>query len=85
MAADSPGCAGWLALLLVVAIPIALVQQACGDDDPADDGPAENPAADDGITSCPPALERQGPFVSGVDPRYDPRMDWDGDGISCES
>ena len=33
--------------------------------------------------TCPGYLEDLGPFVIG-DPLYDPGMDWDGDGVSCE-
>lgn len=45
--------------------------------------------SDPELLTCPAALEvlaerRGGGFVEGVDAEYDPRMDWDGDGVSCE-
>jgi hypothetical protein len=57
--------------------------QAPADDPPTPEDPSQ-PAEDPGIAFCPDDLEALGPFVQGVDPEYDPAMDWDGDGVSCE-
>lgn len=58
---------------------------ACTDED--DGGQDDEP--DSELLTCPENLEviaerRGGGFVEGTDPEYDPRMDWDGDGVSCE-
>jgi hypothetical protein len=36
------------------------------------------------LRTCPDWLEEGGPYRLGIDPEYDPAMDWDGDGVSCE-
>lgn len=53
--------------------------------EPAGGGGSESPE----LLPCPSRLEaiavrRGGGFIVGVDAEYDPRMDWDGDGVSCE-
>lgn len=50
---------------------------------------AEPDDPEDQLLACPESLEviaerRGGGFVKGTDPEYDARMDWDGDGVSCE-
>jgi hypothetical protein len=40
--------------------------------------------SDTELKTCPDRLEVLGPFVQGLDALYDPAMDWDGDGVSCE-
>lgn len=45
-------------------------------------------SGDGELKTCPDSLEalaeRTDGFVEGVDALYDPAMDWDGDGVSCE-
>ena len=57
------------------------------EDDRAPSSP-RTPVVDDSFESdlrtCPDNLEALGPFVAGIDVLYDPAMDWDGDGVSCE-
>lgn len=60
-----------LAILIVLSV-------ASGDDEPAP------PSTGGQLVTCPETLEELGPFVRGVDQLYDPAMDWDGDGVSCE-
>lgn len=57
-----------------------IVERECDSPSP-NSGDAE--ATDSDLLFCPSELERLGPF-SRDDPRYDPRMDWDRDGWSCE-
>lgn len=54
-----------------------------------DGSSGEEQDPDDQLLACPEAMEVLaerigGGFVRGVDPQYDPSMDWDGDGVSCE-
>lgn len=62
-----------LAVLIVFGLAVNAIR---GDDDTSDDS--------DRVVACSEELEAAGPFESGVDPEYDPRMDWDGDGVACE-
>jgi len=41
-------------------------------------------AGSGGLRTCPDYLEDRGSFFAGLDWEYDPSMDGDGDGISCE-
>jgi hypothetical protein len=67
-------------IVTVAAATISFGALACtGDDDNGDQTDVTEE-----LNDCPDQLEAQGPFVSGVDPGYDPSMDWDGDGVSCE-
>lgn len=68
----------------LAALVLAATLVACADDN---DGRVPNLDTPDSpsMQGCPDRLEVYGPYVSGVDPQYDPSMDWDGDGVSCES
>lgn len=68
------GCLGVILVLLAIGFVINLVN---GDDEP------DQPAGE--LITCPEILEVAGPYRQGIDPEYDARMDWDGDGVSCES
>jgi hypothetical protein len=51
-----------------------------------DDEPTRSTTDPEGeLLTCPDSLEVAGPYRRGIDPAYDARMDWDGDGVSCES
>jgi hypothetical protein len=74
-------------LATVLALAIALT--ACGQDNGGSDDPTtpdggQPDAGQSEIKLCPDDLEVAGPYRRGIDPEYDPAMDWDGDGVSCE-
>lgn len=69
-------------LFVVAIVATVLVIRAGSGDSPANTEPSS-------VLTCPERLEalaerRGNGFVVGVDPEYDARMDWDGDGVSCE-
>ena len=74
-----------------VALTLAV---GCGGDDdepvvedppPGDiDDPAPGGGGGAELRTCPDYLEDFGPYREGIDPEYDPAMDWDSDGVSCE-
>lgn len=78
--ADQPGCGlGLIALALLVLVIAGVAIFSGGDDDSGGDStPGE------GLRACPDYLKVAGPYRQGIDPEYDPAMDWDGDGVSCE-
>lgn len=69
----------WILILLAV-ILVGSVFSIFTDDD--DDDVTRGDRTE--IKTCPDYLEVAGPYRRGIDIRYDPRMDWDDDGVSCE-
>lgn len=91
------GVPEWGRYALVATAVAALVGQIIIGPTIQDDGDQDSPTfepdggggGNDELLACPSRLEaiaerRGNGFIQGVDPEYDPRMDWDGDGVSCE-
>lgn len=74
----------WLAIVVVGMVVIVIGVVVLKDDDVPT---SRTPTGGDGeqLLTCPDFLEVAGPYRQGIDAEYDPRMDWDGDGVSCES